>query len=77
MQVTFSPLSSDSSLPGTVPFTSTQSRPGAHILSMDSIFPRTPPVTSSTSPTAETPLSTSSVTSGMSFAPGFALGLLS
>lgn len=74
MQGTSSPLSRDSSLPGTVPFMSTQSLPGAHILSMASILFLTPPVTSATSSSVLMESSVSCVTSGMSSAPGCSLG---
>lgn len=77
VQTTSSPLRRESSLPGTVPLTRTQSLSGEHILSMASILLRTPPVTSATSSSELTPSRTSWVTSGMSLASGFSLGLLS
>lgn len=75
MQVTSSPLRRDSSLPGTVPFTSTQSLPGAHILSMASILFLTPPVTSATSSSISVDSRVSLVITGMSSASGSCFGL--
>lgn len=65
----------DSSLPGTVPLTSTQSLPGAHILSMASILFLTPPVTSATSSSISVDSRVSRVISGISLASGSCFGL--